>query len=56
MVFSIGCIHVKGREWKDRKGRSRELTSKGRDGIMGGRKEGERKAGEGEGREGRSLP
>jgi len=56
MVFDIGNLHVKGREWKvgkGRKGESRDLLLK--DGI--GRETGrERKGKEGEEREGNSLP
>jgi len=39
MVFDIGNLHVKGREWKVGKGRSRSLLLK--DGIgRGGKREG----------------
>jgi len=53
MVFDIGDLHVKGMEWEVGKGRSRGLLLK--DGIEGetGR---EKKRGEGEEREGSSLP
>ena len=45
MVFDIGDLHVKGREWKVGKGRSRGLLLK--HGIgRGGKREGRRKGGE----------
>jgi len=45
MVFDIGNLHVKGKEWKVGKGRSRSLLLK--DGIgRGGKREGRRKGGE----------
>jgi len=44
MVFDIGNLHVKGREWKVGKGRSRGLLLKGGIGEGTGK---ERKAGEG---------
>jgi len=46
MVFDIGNLRVKGREWNVGKGRSRGPTSKGRDrkGRETGREEREKKA------------
>ena len=55
MVFDIGNLHVKGREWKIGKGRSRGLLLK--DAVGKGRETGrEKKGGEGVEREGSSLP
>ena len=45
MVFDIGNLHVKGREWKIGKGRSRGLLIKDRIG-RGRKREGRRKRGE----------
>jgi len=45
MVFDIGNLHVKGREWKVRKGSSRGLLLKDWMG-RGGKREGGRKGGE----------
>jgi len=53
MVFDIGDLHVKRREWKVEKGRSRGLFLK--DGIGRGEKRERRGRGEGEER-GSSLP
>ena len=50
MVFDIGNLHVKGREWKVGKGRSRSLLLK--DGIgRGGKREGRGREGNGKGQE-----
>jgi len=55
MVFDIGNLHMKGREWKEGKGRSRGLLLK--DWILKGSETGrERKGGVGKEREASSLP
>jgi len=55
MVFDIGNVHVKGREWKVGKGRSRGLLLNDRDRNM--RETGrERKGGEGKKGRGAACP
>ena len=54
MVFDIGNLHVKGREWKVGKGRSRGLILK--DGIGSGGKRDRMRREKREEKEGSSLP